>query len=59
MMSRFFAATTAALALASLAAIPARGAVWNVTVGGPGILRYDPQFVVRSPLPPFSDQDLD
>ncbi|EJD06125.1 uncharacterized protein FOMMEDRAFT_18308 [Fomitiporia mediterranea MF3/22] len=41
----YFAAATTVLALASLAAIPARGAVFNVTVGGPGILRYDPEFV--------------
>ncbi|KAL5533378.1 hypothetical protein ACEPAF_5154 [Sanghuangporus sanghuang] len=46
-MPRFFAATTAALALISLAAIPApaRGAVFDVTVGGPGIIAYNPPFV--------------
>ncbi|KAI5119096.1 hypothetical protein M0805_004867 [Coniferiporia weirii] len=35
----------AALALVSLAAIPARATVINVTVGGTGILRYNPEFV--------------
>ena len=49
-MSRYLTATTATLALISLAAIPApaRGAVFEVGVGGPGILAYDPPFVVRS-----------
>jgi hypothetical protein len=38
---------TAALALVSLAAIPvARGANFNVTVGGPGILAFAPDQVV-------------
>jgi hypothetical protein len=37
----------AALALLTSAAIPSRGAQWNVTVGGPGILKYDPETVVR------------
>jgi len=43
-----FAAATA-LAVFSLAAIPARGAVHQVTVGGPGILAYNPETVVASP----------
>ncbi|KAH8117615.1 Cupredoxin [Phellopilus nigrolimitatus] len=40
-----FFAITAVLALTSLAAIPARAATFNVTVGGPGVLRYDPESV--------------
>ncbi|THH10005.1 hypothetical protein EW145_g1624 [Phellinidium pouzarii] len=43
-----FAASTA-FAVLSLAAIPARAAVFNVTVGGPGILRYNPEFVNAEP----------
>ncbi|TDL27627.1 hypothetical protein BD410DRAFT_762738 [Rickenella mellea] len=40
----------AAAALISLAVIPvARGAQFNVTVGGPGVLRYNPQFVNAAP----------
>lgn len=35
-----------ALALATLAAIPARAAVWNVTVGGVGTIAYTPNTVV-------------
>lgn len=42
---KFFSAV-AGVALLSLAAIPVRGAVHSVTVGGPGILQYTPQFVV-------------
>jgi hypothetical protein len=35
-------------ALVSLAALPSiNAATFDVTVGGPGILKYDPQFVVR------------
>lgn len=35
--------------LLSLALVPcALGAQFNVTVGGPGILKFDPPFVVRS-----------
>ncbi|KAI0928003.1 hypothetical protein AcW1_005388 [Taiwanofungus camphoratus] len=40
----------AAFALVSLAAIPvARGAEYQVTVGGPGVLKYNPQFVTANP----------
>lgn len=38
---------TAIAALFTLAAPVARGAVHNVTVGGTGILKYDPEFIVR------------
>ena len=45
-MKFFTSAAVAGVALLSLAAIPARGAVHQVTVGGTGILKYDPEFVV-------------
>lgn len=35
-----------AFALAVLVALPVCCTVFNVTVGGSGILRYDPEFVV-------------
>ncbi|KAI0831729.1 hypothetical protein BC628DRAFT_1415240 [Trametes gibbosa] len=44
-----FAKFTAIAALFALAAPVTRGAVHNVTVGGPGILKYDPQFVNADP----------
>lgn len=37
-----------ALALATLAAVPARATVWNVTVGGTGLLAYTPNTIVCS-----------
>lgn len=43
-----FAKSTAIAALLALAAPITRGAVHNVTVGGPGILKYDPEFVVST-----------
>ncbi|KAI0637403.1 Cupredoxin [Trametes polyzona] len=44
-----FAKFAFAAALFALAAPISRGAVHNVTVGGPGILKYDPQFVNADP----------
>ncbi|EIW60808.1 uncharacterized protein TRAVEDRAFT_165881 [Trametes versicolor FP-101664 SS1] len=44
-----FAKFTAIAALLALAAPITRGAVHNVTVGGPGILKYDPEFVNADP----------
>ncbi len=44
-----FAKLTAIAALFALAAPVTRGAVHNVTVGGPGILKYDPEFIVSAP----------
>lgn len=46
----FFTTATTAFALVSLAAMPVRGTVFNVTVGGTGVLRYDPEFVVSLSL---------
>ena len=37
-----------ALALATLAVVPARATVWNVTVGGTGLLAYTPNTIVCS-----------
>ncbi|KAH9857632.1 Cupredoxin [Lenzites betulinus] len=44
-----FAKLTAIAALFTLAAPVARGAVHNVTVGGTGILKYDPEFINADP----------
>lgn len=45
-------ATFAALSAASLSVIPvARSATIDVVVGGPGVLKFDPEFIVRSHLP--------
>lgn len=38
--------TALAVGLVTAAFSPVRGTVFNVTVGGPGVLRYDPPFIV-------------
>lgn len=50
-ITNMFAKFTAIAALLALAAPITRGAVHNVTVGGPGILKYDPEFVVSTTFP--------
>ncbi|KAI0668502.1 hypothetical protein C8Q78DRAFT_979853 [Trametes maxima] len=44
-----FSKLAAVFGLLALAAPVTRGAVHNVTVGGPGVLKYDPQFVNADP----------